>query len=175
MKKALSFLFFLCFSICAYSQTKHLEFMGMPLDGSISNFEQKLFKKGMTSLREFNAVCDYGLRGFKGTFAGFPARIFVYFDYNTQLVYRAEVYFSNDSVSEGKTMFQLFSGNIDDKYSDWKKSSGTRKHLPKCQWESQIGTIEIYVDAIDDDVDTIIGYEDAVNKEKHEISQMNDI
>lgn len=74
MKKLLLFIA-LVLSISAHAV--HLEFMGIPINGSISNFQAKLIAKGCT-LDKYSKELPTGIRGFKGVFAGKDCQIIVW-------------------------------------------------------------------------------------------------
>lgn len=90
MKKFISFLIALFFSVCAVAQTEqHMNFMGIPMGISISNFQSKLEAKGV-KYDKTSKQLPSGSRMFQGTFAGHKAQIFVYYDPSTKLVYRTK-------------------------------------------------------------------------------------
>ena len=65
----------------AYAQKEpHLKFMGIPLDGTINQFQSKLTAKGIRVDVALNKNIGVGARAFKGTFSGKDAQVFVYYD-----------------------------------------------------------------------------------------------
>lgn len=65
---------------------KHLEFMGIPINGSIALFSTKLKSKGYTQLQGNNQL-PIGIRGFHGVFAGEECELYVYYNPKTKIVY----------------------------------------------------------------------------------------
>lgn len=70
MKKILIALLFIAFTISGYSQ-EHLEFMGMPITGSLKSFSGKLQEKG------FKLLTTGNLNELKGRFAGEDVEILI--------------------------------------------------------------------------------------------------
>ena len=88
--KRLSFILIALFiSICAFAQSEHIKFMGIPMGISISSFQSKLEAKGV-KYDKASKQLPSGSRMFQGTFAGHKAQIFVYYDPSTKLVYRTK-------------------------------------------------------------------------------------
>ena len=69
---------------------EHMKFMGIPLNETINQFQTKLSAKGVTVDVAANKTIGVGCRTFKGFFSGKDAQIFVYYDENTKVVYRAK-------------------------------------------------------------------------------------
>ena len=88
--KRLSFILIALFiSICAFAQSEHIKFMGIPMGISISSFQSKLEAKGVKYDKAFEQLPSGSIM-FQGTFAGHKAQIFVYYDPSTKLVYRTK-------------------------------------------------------------------------------------
>ena len=73
-------------SVGAMAQTEHLKFMGIPLNGTITQFQNKLKAKGVDVNPSLNKFIPTGGRAFKGVFSGNDATIFVYYDEKTKKV-----------------------------------------------------------------------------------------
>ena len=112
MKKTLLFILFtLILSAPLYAQSKsnqHLKFMGIPIDGSITNFQNKLIAKGF----KYDKVGSQNLEGptriFKGLFAGETSWIYVYYDKEQKFVYRVKVVIQRDSESQISSLMNTF-------------------------------------------------------------------
>ena len=61
--------------MCLPVQAEHLKFMGIPLTGTITQFQQKLTAKGVTHDKKASATAPIGTRIFSGKFAGAKAEI----------------------------------------------------------------------------------------------------
>ena len=79
-------------SIHAYGE-EHLKFMGIPLTGTITQFQAKLKAKGVTIDAALNKTVEAGARVFKGSFSGHKANIIVFYDTSSKIVYRTKVMF----------------------------------------------------------------------------------
>ena len=90
MKRTLFVIICCLFSIMIQAQTEHLKFMGIPLDGSITAFQNKLQAKGIKYDAEGSRLLKVGCRCFKGTFSGEEADFYVYYNERTKIVYRAK-------------------------------------------------------------------------------------
>ena len=67
-----------------------MKFMGIPLNGTINQFQTKLSTKSVTVDVATNKTIGVGCRAFKGSFSGKDAQIFVYYDESSKVVYRAK-------------------------------------------------------------------------------------
>lgn len=86
------------FAIASFAQSNvHIKFMGIPLTGTIAQFQAKLVAKGCTYNKVASASISNGTRAFKGTFVGNKVDIYVYYDTNTKIVYRTKAVVSGVS------------------------------------------------------------------------------
>lgn len=69
----------------------HLEFLQIPLTGSIKSFETKLLSKGL-KLTRFSNSSDSGEQAFTGMFAGHNSNIYISYNHRTKQVYQASVF-----------------------------------------------------------------------------------
>ena len=102
-------------SMCIQAQTEHLKFMGIPLTGSITAFQEKLKAKGIEYDAEGSRQIKVGCRCFKGSFSGEKANFYVYYNEKTKIVYRAKAVITCLSKEKGegqmivnKTVILLF-------------------------------------------------------------------
>jgi len=92
--------------------------MGIPLNGTISNFQQKLTTKGVKYNANLSKIFPVGCRAFDGTFAGHPAEIYVYYDEKTKNVYRAKAVYSALSEDYCNRLYDETKNSLTYKYSD---------------------------------------------------------
>lgn len=86
------------FAIASFAQSNvHIKFMGIPITGTIAQFQAKLVAKGCTYNKVASASISNGTRAFKGTFVGNKVDIYVYYDTNTKIVYRTKAVVSGVS------------------------------------------------------------------------------
>lgn len=113
MKKLLTLLL-LCFALCINAQ--HMKFMGIPLNGSITLFQQKLAEKGIVYDKTSSDELSAGVRMFHGRFSGYDADIFVYYTPKTKNVYRAKVVIEKSSEDIMKSTAAKLVSLLMDKY-----------------------------------------------------------
>ena len=113
-------LFLTClFAYCALLPAQeHLMFMGIPLTGTINQFQTKLQAKGVRHDRQLSNELPLGIRAFKGTFSNRKANISVYYNSKTLLVYAAKAYIPDLTEENANELFELFKHNLLTKYAD---------------------------------------------------------
>ena len=70
MRKLFLLSLMLMFSFVLSAQTEHMKFAGIPLNGSIEQFQKKLVAKGFRLNTKMSKMLPVGTRSFVGTFAG---------------------------------------------------------------------------------------------------------
>ena len=95
MKKLFFILVFILNTIFAYSQTKHLEFMGVPITGTSSSLAMKMQTKGFTKSGNLQSSTIM-----IGEFAERKASLLIKSSQNTQTVYSVSVSFLLNSTLE---------------------------------------------------------------------------
>ena len=109
---------FMGFLTTSSANAQHLEFMGIPLNGTIANFQSRLLKKGCRIMKN-NSRYPVGIRGFNGVFAGDKADIFVYYNPKTQIVYQARVAIDCDGdKEEANNLFNRYKDLLYKKYGE---------------------------------------------------------
>jgi hypothetical protein len=88
MRKSILLITFLVVSTCIYSQ--HLKFSGIPIDGTISEFQNKLAAKGIKQNRTKSNEAPVGQRVFNGRFQGYNSEITVFYNRKSKQVYKVE-------------------------------------------------------------------------------------
>ncbi len=116
--KRLFIVFFLSLFTVSVLAQQHLQFMGIPLNGTINQFQQKLQAKGVRYDRQDSAITPVGTRVFKGTFAGYAAKIAVYYDETTKQVYAAKAYIDIVTEDRANSIATDFEQSIKTKYGD---------------------------------------------------------
>lgn len=90
MRKLFLLLLMTLFSYALFAQAEHMKFAGIPLTGSIEQFQKKLIAKGFRLNAKISKLLPVGTRSFIGTFAGKKGNIAVYYDPDTKTVYGAQ-------------------------------------------------------------------------------------
>lgn len=186
MKKIITLLL-LFVALSVQAQEEHMKFMGIPLDGKISQFQMKLSAKGVTP---DDGIIDYkslGSRRYKGSFAGKNATIFIYFDENTKVVYRAKAVITSYSEELNESEYNYFFNMLSKKYGDY----ADIKKDEHDNYESSIfliynkltaeykylGNIDVYrsKSSYNNEYYLHIDYNDTINVVMHENNSMDDL
>lgn len=185
MKKLL-ILHLLLIAMSLPSLAQHVKFMGIPLTGTIAQFQQKLEAKGV----RYNSYSKYagpGVRCFKGTFIGQNANIYVYYDSRTKIVYRAKacIDYSNEEIAERK--LEEVKILLKEKYLSFLSEDDTQDGYPSFSIPIQdsesgdiVGVSGLYIsDGYDEYYNQIyvlhIDYYDWKNQHAHEGKIMDDL
>lgn len=179
MKRILSFFVMLVLTLGVMAQTQHMKFMGIPLDGTISAFHQKLVAKGCKPNVEYNKTAPVGARLFIGTFFGEKANIFVYYNAKTKVVYRAKACIQCSSEHDIIWKYNEVKSALEEKYPNAYMSNSEEYGYDSVNFYTDQGLIVLYVYKYDDYSETPyslqIDYFDDVNFKKNENSKMNDL
>ena len=183
---------FMGFLTTSSANAQHLEFMGIPLNGTIANFQSKLLKKGCRIMKN-NSRYPVGIRGFNGVFAGDKADIFVYYNPKTRIVYQARVGIDCDGdKEEAKNMFYKYKDMLYKKYEEvlveqvtldsklnevenFKYTLFVYQQPPIQKGSKFLGTIHICIINQDTYPIFLIEYSDIDNLSKNEKSEIDDL
>ncbi len=180
MKKIVSILILLLCMVSMQAE-EHLKFMGIPLNGTINQFQVKLQAKGFVKNSLLNKNTPVGTRVFSGTFIGKKSIVPVYYDADTKVVYGAKVYFDGYTESEVENeiahMKQLLLG----KYDEADIREGVKTGLSCFIIETEMGSIFVY--AMKDEYElrypyiysVHLEYNDNKNSKKHHNQIMDDL
>lgn len=178
MKRIFSFFVMLVLTLGAMAQTQHMKFMGIPLNGTISAFHQKLVAKGCKPDVEFNKTSPVGCRVFDGTFFGEKACIYVYYNAKTKVVYRAKACIRQSSEDMIIQEYNEVKSALEEKYPNAYMIKSEEYGYDSVNFFTDHGLIGLYVCKLDDypTMYTLsIDYIDDVNFKKNENSKMNDL
>jgi hypothetical protein len=179
MRKYLLVFFGLIIASMTFAQESHMKFMGIPLNGQINSFQTKLLNKGIIPDKEINATMPVGVRAFKGDFAGFESIIYVYYDKNSKIVYRAKACIDNTDENIFERQYKQLKDLVETKYSDGFERVGEQDGHESIVIYTRDGIVGIYTSKFFDhypETYTIhVDYEDDINSSKHEDSQLDDI
>lgn len=104
MKKLI--LLFLSVIVCVTMQGQtHMKFMGIPLDGTVESFSQKLKAKGINYDAVASKKLSPGAKLYRGTFMGEKAQFVVMFNAKNRIVYGVGVELSYSTMELAKTPF----------------------------------------------------------------------
>ena len=89
LKKFAISLLFVLFATGLNAQ--HFNFLGIPIDGNINDFQNKLAAKGIKVNRAASKEAPVGQRVFIGKFKGYNSDVVVFYNRKTKIVYKVEV------------------------------------------------------------------------------------
>jgi len=173
-------------AISINAQTEHVKFMGIPLNGTITQFQQKLQAKGIEHDQEGSRELGPGSRLFKGTFAGEKAEIYINYDANTKIVYRGKAVVRCLSLSIANQLYENLRINLENKYDRFEPIKRTSSDgysimnlgIPGSNGDL-IGEVDIWVSKNEYSYSfpytVYIDYWDFYNNEKHESSINDDL
>lgn len=174
------------------AKAKHLEFMGISISGTITDFQVKLQSKGC-SLMKVNNQFPTGVRGFEGIFAGKDCNIFVWYNHRTKQVYQVRaVAECGSSLDIAHSTFYYYKDLLNLKYAGRAINSDMLEDSANSEYEFDMVVMEppieigaqalgvIEVGIIDyADYPTMYGvaitYEDLEGSSQNEQSTLNDL
>lgn len=118
MKRIAFLSFLLMFCVACVAQSNHMKFAGIPLTGTIVQFEKKLLEKGYVLRSETNKLLPAGTRAFRGVFAGEKANVAVYYDTDTKIVYSAKAYYADLTEERSKDKLEYLKSLMESKYGE---------------------------------------------------------
>lgn len=185
MKKALLFLACCLMALTIQAQKEHLKFMGIPLNGTIAQFQSKLAAKGVAYDNRGSQNIPIGCRAFTGTFSGEKAFIYVYYNSKTKIVYRAKAVIIDTDKDRIERKLNDYKMSILRKYDDGggenyeQEGHPAYTHYVPDEDDNLVGTIGLYISnpthSYDDDWALHVDYTDYINSEANESKNMDDL
>lgn len=202
MRKFMFLWLFAFVSVIGYAQnlSEHLSFMGIPINGTITQFQTKLQAKGCVLNRTVSNNIRVGCRAFKGKFVDNKVDIYVYYDEKTKKVYRVKAVLSGTSEDIAEQQYEKIKGLLLTKYGSAYCNYGTqtekesfsvlvtsknmRDNLDSSYSMSANGfkgDVDLYITKDDSYINypfwfnLHIDYLDAINNEKHQKQSLEDI
>lgn len=164
---------------------EHLKFMGIPLDGTISQFQTKLAAKGIKHDVEGSKLVTGSCRIFEGTFSGDKATFYVYYNSSTRIVYRAKAVVSRPTESMINEKFKEYKDLLTTKYPNVYGIDGEQEGftsfmlIPRSSSSDLLGYISLYISksgpSYDETFNLHIDYEDEVNEKANEAKRLEDL
>lgn len=124
-RKLLLLLLVSLFTLVLQAQTEHMKFAGIPLTGTIDQFQKKLVAKGFRLNSKVSKVLPVGTRSYTGTFAGKKGNIAVYYDSDSKTVYGAKVFYDNLSEDLARSEMNNLRSILSTKYGEDNISDGS--------------------------------------------------
>ena len=181
MKKLILLFVFILLAIICDAQTEHMKFAGIPLNGTMIQFQTKLQAKGYKPQVKLNSSLPEGTRAFKGTFIGKEAEVPVHYDPQSKLVYSAKAYFENYTEEKAKEEVEYLKNMLLLKYEDGFVTEDSKDGMTVYLIDTTLGNIAVYPKKDE----TLTGYpfhfsvhleySDKLNSRKHYSSIMDDL
>ena len=118
MKKSIILLIISIVALCIPMQAQHMKFMGIPITGTITQFQSKLTAKGVKYDKASSQLLPSGVRAYSGTFAGEDAKIYVYYNTTSKVVYEAKAVMSYATESSRDSKYDDLKSLLLSKYAD---------------------------------------------------------
>ena len=158
------------------SSSQHLKFMGIPINGSITNFQNKLIAKGFKYDQSGSKALDSPTRIYNGQFAGESAILYVYYDQTQKFVYRAKAVIQRSSEEQILSKMRMYRNQLIEKYNA-SAEEGVYEGNESYYIPVENGWIDLYYvqNRYDIGYSLHIDYWDGANAQKHEKNNMNDL
>ncbi len=184
MKKSILLFVFCLLSVISQAQAEHLKFAGIPITGTIEQFQQQLLTKGFkqNTINKFEideldgTLAPEGKRIYQGKFVNQKAKIKVFFDTKTKQVFKVQVYFTKLDKNSAQIKLEYFKGLLSNKYGAANmKEHNQSKEFPGFLLTANGGQIYGYVSKSSIFYGTYIQYTDSINEENHRHQMLNDL
>lgn len=192
----------LLFSLIAFSisvNAAHLEFLGIPINGTINQFQNELFNKGF-KISPDNKKVGNGKRLYVGYFANERCNLAIHYNKKTKDVYECRVLLHNSTREEQSQSYTDLKNSLTAKYDsstivfkedvklqikdmdetgDKWMVKGEEMETPEgLKWLSPVmydipGNITLWK-ILDNKHTIVINYQDSQNNNKNEDSEMGD-
>ena len=116
MKHILVFMIMILVTANLYAQTEHVRFIGIPLDGTIQQYQEELTAKGYSHDQETSAFLPKGVRAFRGPYAGHDALLIIFHDETTNVVYQAKAVITCQDEETCEAVFNEINGQLQEEY-----------------------------------------------------------
>lgn len=168
MKKGIILLALMLTSVICYSQ--HFKFMGIPIDGSLENFDSILKSKGFVASKRYGKEDTSLYKFYDGIFAGYNVNVVVFATPKSNIVYSVTVIRSVDNEKQANEMCQYIQKTIEEKYEVNKKIVQSENST---RYEVGYGDIVVNYSANENRV--YVMYFDIENNKKDQDEKKNDI
>lgn len=183
MKRVLCFLMCSLFTLALQAQTGHLKFMGIPLDGTIDQFQAKLIAKGVKVDADLNKLASgEPCRYFRGLFTGRKSIIKIKYNHKTKKVWGAMVVIEYPNKDQANSNLEYFKEKVVSKYKVDKGEDvvkgGIRSHMISI-YDSKDFYGFIYLYTLESkkspEANLVLNYKDYKNTEANEKEDLDDL
>lgn len=179
--RVLLLLLSLLITICC--QAQHLTFSGIPIDGTINAFAQKLAAKGY-KVSKHNAALNFpNTRLFEGSYMGENVELYVSYIKSTKIVYEVKVVYDGEKKMYCDNFLEKIRSSIETKYDGrYEKENSKMISDEKAEVYYIYNPLDIYLGSIvtatcygNYKYASFIIYKDAKNSIKNDDEQLDDI
>ncbi len=156
--------------------------MGIPITGTITQFQSKLTQKGCTYDKSSSSLLPGGVRVFNGSFAGNKVIIYAYYNSSTKIVYRAKAVISGNTENIADQKYAEMLDLFKQKYytADFDFASQDGKESLRIDFAN--GHIDMFISKDAEiyirypyNYDVHIDYWDSINSNSNTNSKLDDI
>lgn len=183
MRKILVALMMCLASISFAQEVEHMTFMGIPMGGTISQFQAELAKKNVV-VSPKSSQYPKGQRLFSGKFSGHQAEMLVWYNERSNLVYRGKALIECPGKEYTLNILREYESKLDLKYGTEIKEEGTFRddhshELRSLTYVTRNGRIDLFITgtSYSDSMPFIlhIDYHDLVNDMLNTMDEMDDL
>ena len=170
-------------SIYEQKEDSHMMFMGIELNGTISEMDKQLAAKGAKVSSVTNSL-PYGQRLYNGTFSGKKADIIVYYNTATSEVYKAQAIIKSHGKVAAEQLQSEMLMKLDMKYDAYHRTGNPVRdeydhQFHRYSWMLENGNIELFTTSSgrsdNSDFFLHIGYKDYENDARNRADELNDL
>lgn len=114
MKHLLTLIMTVLVTASLNAQTEHVRFLGIPLDGTIQQFQEALTAIGCSQEKEI--LLPKGVVAFNGSYGGHDALLMVFYDETIDVVYQAKAVITCQGVDSCVTVFNEINEQLQTEY-----------------------------------------------------------
>lgn len=165
------------------SEDRHIQFMGLELNGAITEMDTKLASKGVRVSPVTNSL-PYGQRLYNGTFSGSNADIIINYNIRTSEVYKGQAIIKSRGKSAAEQLMSEMLMKLDMKYDAYHRVSFPVKdeydhQFHRYSWMVENGTIDLYTTSSsrsdNGDFFLHVEYMDYENEMHNRADELNDL
>ncbi|MCQ2274936.1 MAG: hypothetical protein MJZ86_09110 [Bacteroidales bacterium] len=183
MKKALLFILLSAFALTSFAQKEHLKFQGIPIDGSISSFNQKVASKGWTYDSFLTKNAPMACNVYKGKYFSREATMAAYYTTQTKTVFRVRVIINISTKNTMESVANELKNLLKKKFENSTLETTTSDedypltiiYIPNASGDTLVGAISILEKDYLSDYTLIIDFEDVINSEKDSDEKLSDL
>ena len=116
MKHILVFILALLVALNLSAQTEHVRFLGIPLDGTIQQFQESLVANGCSLDQKTSELLPKGMCALRGSYAEHDALMIVLYDETADVVYQAKAIITCQGEETSDSVFNVINQQLQLEY-----------------------------------------------------------